>query len=156
MCTTDDNGNLCFSQMPPPPSDVKNNIAYTQDGALQPNMSTIAANNILFLFLNPADFSSANCTSCIRKVFQTYTNAETASPYGPGLDKSPSLSGQQPLYNAIQSTCGPNFLNSAVQAAGSLSGGSGSSSSSAGITTVADFKVVALALGITTILASFN
>ena len=72
---------------------------------------------------------------------------ESSMPYPSGITNSLSLAGQAPLYNTINTQCGANFLNPTLQAAGSLSDGSGDSS--AALSTVADMKtVLTVALGL--------
>ena len=52
-----------------------------------------------------------------------YTTQLNSVPYSPGLNNSLILSGQSPLYNAINTKCGADFLSGQVQAAGALSTG---------------------------------
>ncbi|KAH7911291.1 hypothetical protein BJ138DRAFT_1113340 [Hygrophoropsis aurantiaca] len=98
--------------------DVSNTTA-----ALIPNTTTFSATNLVFLFLEPTMSSTQLCTACTRNILTPYINFESKIPYGPGLGKSPCMSGQSALYNGVQGTCGANFLSGAVQAAGGISSG---------------------------------
>jgi hypothetical protein len=89
-----------------------------------PNMTTFLNNNILFDFLQPSMGSDQLCTTCTREIFNAYSNFETQVQYAPGLSQSQLLGGQMNLYKAINSTCGPDFLQTSVQAAGGISGSS--------------------------------
>ena len=80
-----------------------------------------------------------------------YINFESDIPFAYGLDNSTLLSGQLPLYDAIQSECPANFLSGTVQAAGGLSG----SSSSAIPTYSAEYqRTIALVMGAVTLVIS--
>jgi hypothetical protein len=89
----------------------------------QVNGAAFAANNVLFLFMDPNANSSVMCTSCMRNVMTSYINFESNVPYAPAKSNSMLFSGQTNMYNAVQKTCGTNFLNSAVQAAGGIGSG---------------------------------
>jgi len=142
LCTKDDNDNYCILKNNT--SGTKSDIA-TVDKSQEilqnlvnsprvhrrddttgatPNMTTFLANNILFDFLQPSMSSSQLCTTCTRQIFNSYFNFETLVQYAPGLSQSQLLGGQMDLYKAINSTCGPDFLQTSVQAAGGISGGS--------------------------------
>lgn len=127
-----------------------------RDTALAPNTTTISSSNLLFMFLQP-NLDPSKCTTCTRNVITPYLNFKSDCPYAPGISNSPMLSGLQALYKGIVDACGNNFISGAVQAAGSLSGGS-LSGSSAAPRTVGDFKTaIAVALGVATIgFVSFN
>ncbi|KAH7927554.1 hypothetical protein BV22DRAFT_1060682 [Leucogyrophana mollusca] len=98
--------------------DISNTTA-----ALIPNTTTFQDTNLVFLFLQPAMSSGQLCTTCTRNIMAPYITFESKIPYGPGLGKSPCMSGQSALYDAIQSTCGQSFLSGSVQAAGGISSG---------------------------------
>lgn len=125
--------------------------------ALSPNTTTIGKSNLLFLFLQPTTSSAVLCTSCTRNVILAYLDFKGDVPYAPGISSSTILYGLLDLYNGVVAQCGTNFLSGAVQAAGSLSGGS-IGSSSAAPRTVGHFEtVVAVAIGIASlVLVSLN
>ena len=91
--------------------------------SLTPNLTTFRDNYILFDFLQPGMSSDELCTTCTRQIFNSYFKFETLVPYGPGMAQSMLLGGQMDLYKSINSTCGPDFLQTSVQAAGGISGG---------------------------------
>lgn len=154
LCSKADNGAYCVTQLPTPnalknatsassppltPNDIINSLvdktttlARRAAGVpvLSPNLTTYAAANVPFLFLQPASgaqaalSSSSQCTACTRNIMTAFINFESNTPYGPGLKGSMILSGQQALYDSVVKNCGLSFLSGAVQAAGGLSGGS--------------------------------
>lgn len=87
---------------------------------LIPNATTFEDTNLVFLFLNP---SNPSCTTCTRNILTSYISFESTCPYAPGINSSLLLAGQSALYNNITNTCGANFLSGAVQAAGGISSG---------------------------------
>ncbi|KAH8108370.1 hypothetical protein DFH11DRAFT_1822313 [Phellopilus nigrolimitatus] len=91
--------------------------------ALMPNTTTFRSSNLAFLFLTPDLSSDKLCVACTRSVMSAYIAFEQSAPYAPGLSNSPILGGQPALYSAVNSTCGANFMNGAVQAAGGISDG---------------------------------
>ncbi|EJD05261.1 uncharacterized protein FOMMEDRAFT_27426 [Fomitiporia mediterranea MF3/22] len=97
--------------------------ADSDGAALIPNTTTYRSSNLPFLFLTPSLSSDKLCVSCTRSVLSAYMNFEQSVPYALGIANSPMLGGQPELYSAVNSTCGSNFMNGAVQAAGGLSGG---------------------------------
>jgi len=141
ICTKDDNDHYCV---------LKNNTSGTQSAfatndksqeilqflsnspqlqrragtSSTPNMTTFLNNNILFDFLQPSMSSDQLCTTCTRQIFNSYFNFETLVHYAAGLLQSKLLGGQMNLYKAINTTCGPDFLQTSVQAAGGISGSS--------------------------------
>jgi len=145
ICSKDDNDNYCLLQKANSPSGLKSAFATddTQQEILQhlvndptlqrrgaastaaitPNMTTFRNANLLFLFIQPNETSAQLCTTCTRQIFMPYFNFETLVPYAPGLKASTMLGGQMPLFQAINDTCGPNFLQTNIQAAGGISGG---------------------------------
>jgi len=146
ICSKDDNDNYCLTQKTnTSTSGVKTYLAgqdksqellhhLYNDPSLQaraassssgvtPNMTTFHDTNLLFFFLKPNMTEQDLCTTCTRKVFMCYFNYETLVPFAPGLTASQLLGGQPDLYKGIQSTCGPNFLQANIQAAGGISDG---------------------------------
>jgi hypothetical protein len=148
ICSKDDSDNYCLLQQTNSnspsglsnaisdqnPSDMQtvlNNLANNPSvqrrastAAITPNATTFRDCNLPFLFLQPSLPATQLCVTCTRQIFNSYYNFETAVPYAPGLPQSPLLGGQMALYSAIQNKCGPNFLQSNVEAAGDISGGS--------------------------------
>lgn len=118
--------------------------AAAQTAAIIPNTTTYRDSNLLFMFLTPQTPSAQLCTSCTRNVLMSYINFESSVPYAPGLKQSPLMGGQSDLYQGVLGTCGKNFFNSGVQAAGGLSGGVlGGSSSAAPKSVSQDFIMLA-------------
>jgi hypothetical protein len=141
ICSKDDNDNYCVLQPTGPNSDSNSasspSVQRSATAAITPNMTAFRDSNIPFLFRQPSFSATELCTTCTRQVFNVYANFETAVYYAPGLAQSPMLAGQPDLYNAIQNQCGPNFLQTSIQAAGDISGsslfsGAGSSANSPG------------------------
>lgn len=131
-----------------PLASVQQYLGATEGGATVPNATTFASSNVAFLFLQSSLGATAMCTTCTRNVLAAYISWETAMAYAPGLPRSQLLVGQTALYNSITSTCGPTFLNSAVQAAGSLGSGlTGSSKSAAVRASVGQAGALASAFG---------
>ncbi|KAF8628582.1 hypothetical protein AX17_005978 [Amanita inopinata Kibby_2008] len=148
ICSKNDNDNYCILQQKnsATPSGLHNAIAVPASSnpqdvmnhlsikvplqrrgnieAVAPNVTTFRNTNLPFLFLKPDLDAATLCTSCTRQIFMSYFNFETVSPYAPGLTKSTLLGGQLDLYKGIQNTCGQNFLQTNVQAAGGISGDS--------------------------------
>lgn len=91
--------------------------------SVTPNTTTFATNNLVFLLLQPELPKEKLCQTCTRNVITSYISFESDTPYAPGLSSSQLLAGQSTLYQAVQNTCGSNFLSGAVAAAAGLSGG---------------------------------
>jgi hypothetical protein len=152
ICSKDDSGNYCATQLSNSSSTGSVNIVdpeksqqqtllqqylySTTDGgaalrrdvsnttsALVPNTTTYQNTNLLFLFLSPDMPASELCTTCCRNIITPYITFESSCPYALGLSNSLLLSGQVPLYNNITSKCGSSFLSGALQAAGGISSG---------------------------------
>lgn len=145
VCSKDDKGNYCVTEMSTS-SSVGNSLfavngsdfpssylVESSDGSpvakrasqvvLYPNTTTYASTNLPFLYLQPNLSSDKLCQTCTRNVLTSYINFEAAMPYGPGIANSMLLAGQTALYNAVQTTCGADFLSGTVSAAGGISGG---------------------------------
>ena len=105
--------------------------------ALVPNTTTFRDAGVPFLFLTPGTDAAHLCTSCTRVVLTAYITFEQSVPHVAGLPQSPLLGGQPALYQAVNSTCGPSFMNGAVQAAGGLANGN-PFSASAGVRVAVD------------------
>ena len=120
-----------------------------RDEAIVPNFAAIAQDNSLFLYFTP---SQANlCDKCLRDLLVTYIQFQSNIPFAYGTSNSLLLKALSALYSAVQSQCPANFLNGAVQAAGGLSG----SSSSAIPTYSAEHqRVIALVMGLVTLVIS--
>jgi hypothetical protein len=126
VCTKDDSGDYCATQIASRSSGIDQNSLSTplsNDGSTVNvvNIPAYAQSNLLFLFLNPTLNSTTLCTSCTSNIMTSYISYGSDIPYGPALAPTQLLGGQTALYNAIQSTCGKNFLSGAVQAAGGVS-----------------------------------
>jgi hypothetical protein len=78
---------------------------------IAPNVTTYRSTNLPFLFLQPSMTSDELCTPCTREIMVSYIKWETQVPYALGLSQSPTLGGQMDIYNAINSTCGANYIN---------------------------------------------
>lgn len=178
ICSKDDSGKFCATELAASnglknamsaggssmtPSNIINALAQTSPTAstpaLVPNTTTYQDTNLLFLFLQPTSGSQSalqsnnQCTACTRNIMTSYMNFESDTPYGPGLDKSGLLAGQQKLYDAITNTCGNSFLSGAVQAAGGLSGGTLSSGATYNVVTVSQ-GLVAVGMGVLAVVVS--
>ncbi|KAF7794873.1 hypothetical protein EIP86_006015 [Pleurotus ostreatoroseus] len=119
-CSKDDSGNFCATQIQGSAPDASSLFTSDQE-TLTPNFSTLEQTNAAFLYLTPDLTSDKLCTSCTRSIMTAYISFESNLAYAPGLAQSVLLSGQTALYKQISTTCGANFMNNAVQAAGSLS-----------------------------------
>jgi hypothetical protein len=119
VCSKDDNGNYCvFSNSD---ANTTSNLSDATDDGL--DLSSASSNNLAFLFRTANMSSTALCTTCTRNIMSGYFNYESDSVYSPGLSNSQMLGGQTVLVSAIEKTCGANFLNGAVQAAGGIKQG---------------------------------
>lgn len=118
--------------------------------AIVPNISTISANNLQFLFFQSDSSPAQLCVTCLRQVLTAYINFEEAVPFAYGMNNSELLGPQIALYNAVQANCSGNFLSGSVQAAGGLSG-----TSSAIPTCDAKYQsIIALVVGAVTMVIS--
>jgi len=122
-----------------------------RDQAIVPNITAISQSNSMFLYFTPDLNKDKLCVSCLREIMAAYIDFESNIPLAYELDNSTLLSGQLPLYNAIQSKCPANFLSGAVQAAGGLSG---SSSSAIPTYSAAYQRIMALVMGAVTLVIS--
>jgi len=129
LCQKDDSGKYCVVNMTSPSSSSTTKRSSSLDrrddsqAPLVQELKTYGAEDIAFLTLQPNLTAKQLCTQCTRSVMNVYTTALNSVPYGPGLGQSLLLSGQQALYSAINTKCGPSFLSGAIQAAGALSTG---------------------------------
>ncbi|KIL64651.1 hypothetical protein M378DRAFT_126504 [Amanita muscaria Koide BX008] len=146
ICSKDDNDNYCLTQKTNTSTSGAKTYLASQDNSqellhhlyndpslqaraasswsnITPNMTTFHDTNLLFFFLKPNMTEQDLCTTCTRQVFMCYFNFETLVPFAPGMTASQLLGGQPDLYKGIQNTCGPNFLQTNIQAAGGISGG---------------------------------
>lgn len=156
MCSKGDDGNLCAtagqaSSTVPLASGGSMPVQQVMDsmGTTAPNADTFAKTNMVFMFLTPSTPSASLCTSCTRNILSAYIDFESKIPYGPGFASSVLLAGQSALYSAVTTTCGANFLEGKLQAAGSLSGGVGSSPNGASEMKVLSGGAAALAVLLT-------
>jgi hypothetical protein len=135
VCSKDDAGDWCVlsvnaSSSAGDISSVAKRAASGNDdddsksSAYLPNASTINSNNLLFLLLSGSLPKDSLCTTCTRNVLTSYISFEGKAAYAPGLAQSVLFSGQPKLYSDVVSTCGADFLTSAVKAAGGLGQGS--------------------------------
>jgi len=148
MCSKDDSANYCLfdnsdatstgikgalaSSGGVDLSQVQNALSYTPssgsvarraDEPIAANLTTFRSTNLAFLFRQPNMDSATLCTTCTRNILTGYFGFESDVLYAPGLSASSLLGGQTELVGAIQKTCGANFLNGAVQAAGGIKSG---------------------------------
>jgi len=119
VCAKDDSGSFCAlkSQGTTP---VRRSTLERRADAITPNIQAYHDSNLPFLFLTAELENSLLCTTCTRNILSSYFQFESNIPYVPGIQNSDLLSGQAPLYTAVQAKCGENFLSGAVGAAGSL------------------------------------
>ncbi|KAI0772337.1 hypothetical protein BD413DRAFT_544449 [Trametes elegans] len=138
VCTKDDTGAYCANKLSTGTSadtvssilksdstTVSNAVSRRADAqsVVSVNAQTFADNNLLFLLLKPDLASDSLCVTCTRNILTSYVSWESSVAYAPGLSHSALLSGQTKLYQAVQDTCGSNFLSGAVAAAAGLAGG---------------------------------
>ncbi|EIW66090.1 hypothetical protein TREMEDRAFT_41126 [Tremella mesenterica DSM 1558] len=102
---------------------------------IAPNTTTYRNTMLPFLFLQPDMKAAQLCTPCAREVMVSYVKFEAAYPYTMGLASSAILGGQPKLWNAINGTCGPNFIAAIMSQVGlssSLATNGNGSASAAG------------------------
>jgi hypothetical protein len=121
-CTKDDSSNYCATEIAGSAPAASSLFTSSQE-VITPNFDTLENSNAAFLFIKPDLSPDKLCTSCTRNVLTSYISFESDILYAPGIPQSILLNGQTALYQSVQKNCPPNFLNGAVQAAGSLSGG---------------------------------
>jgi len=134
VCSKDDTGSWCALQSNA--SSAASNLAPAikaiarRDSvtAYMPNATAINDNNVLFMFLTADLPKAALCTTCTRNILAAYILQESNINYAPGLPQSVLMSGQPKLYQGIVATCGADFIQGTVKAAGSLGQGSSGSS----------------------------
>jgi len=122
ICTKDDSGKYCVlgSQCRPNVAARSTPERRQTTDAIRPNIQAYRDSNLPFLFLTGDLENDSLCTSCTRNILSSYFEFESNTPYAPGIQNSDLLGGQAPLYSAVQTKCGENFLSGAVGAAGSL------------------------------------
>jgi len=125
VCSKDDGGKYCAIETSSPlrrrtTGDLFKRGPGDTQVALKPNATSMAATNLLFLFLKGDLSSEKLCTTCTRNILTAYIEAESEIPYAPGLAQSVLFHGQIDLYAGVVSTCGKTFLGGAVQAAGGI------------------------------------
>lgn len=126
VCAKNDAGQFCATQSSGAAGSAagaQQFLGVSMGGALVPNTTTFATYNIAFLLLQAGTSQDKLCSSCTRNIMSSFIAWETRIAYAPGLGRSQLLGGQSKLYNSIVSVCGTSFLNTAVQAAGSLGSG---------------------------------
>jgi hypothetical protein len=165
MCAKDETTtDYCLTKSAPAMSAVQQSTgmnvdqiqkALASDGAL--DSSAFSAANLPFLFLSPSLAKEALCVPCTRNVLSSYISWENDIAFAPGMAKSVLLSGQKALTDGIVNTCGPNFINGAVQAAGGISGDTISGFSAAPRSFNVELKGLAFAIvGVLTATIAFN
>jgi len=153
VCSKDDTGAWCLSSVNTSSTDstlspaVKLSRRADSVTAYMPNATTIAQNNIPFLFLSAALSKDELCTTCTRNILSSYMSFESGTNYAPGLAQSVLIPGQTALYSAVVSKCGTDFLSGAVKAAGGLGQGSSGSSGSSGALSLRAGSVLAMLVG---------
>lgn len=123
ICSKDDSGNYCVFSGTGANSTA--NLPAATDNGL--DLSTLGSSNLAFLFRTANMDSTSLCTTCTRNIMSGYFSYESDTLYSPGISNSEMLGGQTPLVSAIEKQCGANFLSGAVQAAGGIQSGFGSS-----------------------------
>ncbi|KAJ6554488.1 hypothetical protein B0H19DRAFT_887693, partial [Mycena capillaripes] len=124
VCSKDDTGSWCALQSNA--SSAASNLAPAikaiarRDSvtAYMPNATAINDNNVLFMFLTADLPKAALCTTCTRNILAAYILQESNINYAPGLPQSVLMSGQPKLYQGIVATCGADFIQGTVKAAG--------------------------------------
>jgi hypothetical protein len=95
-------------------------LGTSKDGAIYPNATTWATNNVAFLFLSKS-LASSDCSACTRQIATSYMQWGSSSSYAPGIGASTLISGQATIYQTINSVCGTSFLSTgAANAAGAV------------------------------------
>jgi hypothetical protein len=124
VCSKNDKGNWCVMSGAPIAGSTADQIQgrlYTQNGeTVTPNINAFSENNIPFIGISPSLGKDALCTTCTRNVLRNYITFQSSIPYTPGVTNSQLLARQTDLFRAVQETCDEGFMNSEVQAAGSL------------------------------------
>jgi hypothetical protein len=82
------------------------------------NLTSIEANNALYLFTQSSLPASALCTPCTKNIIAAYASFEQEIPDAIGVANSPLLNGQISLWQGISDKCGPTFLNAITVTAG--------------------------------------
>lgn len=178
MCCKDDSANYCLfddtnststgikgalSNSGVDLSQVQNALSYTPSSGsvarrgedpIVANLTTFRSSNLAFLFRQPNMDSVTLCTTCTRNILTGYFGFESDVLYAPGLSASSLLGGQTELVGAIQKTCGANFLNGAVQAAGGIKSGELSSGAVKGVSDRFSGLVAVVAGGLTVAISS--
>jgi len=119
VCAKDDSGKFC-ALTSQGSSVARRSTLERRADAVVPNLQAYHDANVLFLFLTGDLENSVLCTACTRNILTAYFQFESNLPYVSGIQNSDLLSGQTPLYTAVQSKCGENFLSGAVGAAAGL------------------------------------
>jgi len=121
VCAKDDSGKYCvMGSQGGSGATKRSTLERRQEDAITPNIQAYHDSNLPFLFLTAELEASVLCTACTRNILSAYFEFESNIPFVPGIQNSDLLSGQAPLYTAVQTKCGENFLSGAVGAAGSL------------------------------------
>jgi hypothetical protein len=119
VCAKDDSGDYCALKSHGT-TPARRSSLERRDPATVPNLQAYHDSNVPFLSITGDLDNAVLCTACTRNVLSAYVQFESNIPFVPGIQNSVLLSGQAPLYTAVQSKCGENFLSGAVGAAGSL------------------------------------
>jgi len=85
------------------------------------NLTTIEANNALYLFTSSSQPASVLCTTCTKNILAAYESFEEKTPNAVGIYNSQLLNGQVALWQGISDKCGQNFINSINVVAGANS-----------------------------------
>ncbi|TFY79581.1 hypothetical protein EWM64_g4432 [Hericium alpestre] len=162
ICAKSDSGAYCVTALDSNATSkraVPEQTLARRDSAPQyafiPNAEEYNNKGILFLGLSPSDSSSKLCSSCSRSVLTSYMQFESNVPYGPGLSNSVLLKGQTDLYNAVNSTCGADFLAGPAQAAAPGAGGGLSGGLLSGAPRAVDSKVLMAGTALGALAAAF-
>jgi len=172
ICSKDDSANYCLFDNSDTTStgikgidlsQIQNSLSYTPSSGsvarraqdpVAANLTTFRSSNLAFLFRQPDMDSATLCTTCTRNILTGYFGFESDVLYAPGLAASQLLGGQTELVGGIQKTCGANFLNGAVQAAGGIKSGELSSGAVKGVSDRFSGLVAIIAGGLTVAISS--
>ncbi|TFK71196.1 hypothetical protein BDN72DRAFT_958236 [Pluteus cervinus] len=151
VCTKDDSGNWCATQERGASSvKLTTRSLERRDDTVTPNLPAYESSNLPFLFINGTADKATLCTVCTRNILNSYFSFENNIPSAIGYNQG-LLSTQTPLINAVQTTCGTNFLSGTVAAAGGL----GNALDGAGFARAELQTPVAALMGVLSVLAAF-
>ncbi|KAJ1310471.1 hypothetical protein OPQ81_007204 [Rhizoctonia solani] len=130
---------------------LTNTVHKRAQTVLMPNVDTYRNSHLMYLFTSPDMDAAQLCTPCTQKIVAKYIGFEYATPYALGLNKSPLLGGQAPLWAAMQEKCSSDFTETITKTAGvatadQFSGGPATTAASSFTTLAAAFAAAVFAL----------